>query len=337
MCRRLRVLGPFLVCVAWPCAASAQAIETLGTRAAGLGGAFVAVADDASAVYWNPAGLASGAFFSLLLDRTIVETKPDDPSAGSSRSGTAIALSTPALGLSYYRLRRTATLAPTVPTAQSERGRNTGQPHDIRVESLVTHHAGVTLVQSLADGIAVGATLKAVRGVAASGIASDATRDELLEHDDLIGRASTTGDADVGIMASRGILRAGLTVRNLREPEFAPAGGGVALKLDRQARAGVAFLPLPNWLMAIDIDLTRQPDPLGETRNLATGVEGRVHPRATVRGGVRFNTLGDTGRRPVLSGGGSFAIFGSTFVDAQVTHGSQDGDRGWGVSGRVLF
>jgi hypothetical protein len=325
------------MCIAWPCAASAQTFETLGTRAAGLGGAFVAVADDASAVYWNPAGLASGAFFSLLLDRTTLETKPDDPSAGSSRSGSAIALSTPPLGLSYYRLRHTATFALTSPTAESDRGRNDGQSHDIRVESLVTHHAGVTLVQSLADGLAVGATLKVVRGVAASGVARDATRDALLEHDDLIGRASSTGDADVGIMAAFGVLRAGLTVRNLREPEFAPAGGGAALKLDRHARAGIAFLPLQNWLMAIDVDLTRQPDPLGETRNFATGVEGRLHPRATVRGGVRFNMLGDTGRRPVLSGGGSFAVFGSTFVDAQVTGGSRDGDRGWGVSGRVLF
>ena len=37
-----------------------------GSRAAGMGGAFVAVADDASAVYWNPAGFAAGSFFSLV-------------------------------------------------------------------------------------------------------------------------------------------------------------------------------------------------------------------------------------------------------------------------------
>src|SRR5215468_8588160 len=30
----------------------------IGARAAGMGGAFVAVADDPSAVFWNPAGLA---------------------------------------------------------------------------------------------------------------------------------------------------------------------------------------------------------------------------------------------------------------------------------------
>ena len=41
-----------------------------GVRAAGMGGAFTAVADDASASYWNPAGLASGNLFSLVIDRS---------------------------------------------------------------------------------------------------------------------------------------------------------------------------------------------------------------------------------------------------------------------------
>jgi hypothetical protein len=50
--------------------ASAQGFESVGTRAMGMGGAFVAVADDATAAYWNPAGLTTGAFFSLLADQT---------------------------------------------------------------------------------------------------------------------------------------------------------------------------------------------------------------------------------------------------------------------------
>ena len=44
----------------WPglvARAAAQTAEVVGTRALGMGGAFVAVADDPSAVYWNPAGL----------------------------------------------------------------------------------------------------------------------------------------------------------------------------------------------------------------------------------------------------------------------------------------
>ena len=39
--------------------------ESVGIRAQGMGGAFVAVADDATASWWNPAGLAGGAYFQL--------------------------------------------------------------------------------------------------------------------------------------------------------------------------------------------------------------------------------------------------------------------------------
>lgn len=322
----LRALAGLVAAAGFPALAAAQGFETLGTRAAGMGSAFVAVADDASAVYWNPAGLASGAYFSLVIDRSTAEAKLDHPSMGSSRSAFAIALSAPPLGLSYYRLRQTTT-SPVI-------GFDTGQTG---VASLITHHAGVTLLHSLSSALVVGGTLKVVRGVAASGIAVGATRDELLEADDLIGRASNRVDADLGVMASLGVLRAGLTVRNVSEPEFQSAGSGGPLKLNRQARAGIAVVVLPNWLVALDADLTKQPDPNGDTRNVATGIEGRVHRRVTVRGGFRVNTVEGSGGRPVVSGGGSFAVFGSTFVDAHVTGGSRDGDRGWGLSGRVLF
>ena len=46
-----------------PASLHAQTFGGVGTRAEGMGGAFVAVADDASAVYWNPAGIATGATF----------------------------------------------------------------------------------------------------------------------------------------------------------------------------------------------------------------------------------------------------------------------------------
>ncbi|MEP7299636.1 MAG: hypothetical protein ABI702_25925, partial [Burkholderiales bacterium] len=45
-----------------PAAADAQVVtfEAVGERALGMAGAFVAVADDATAVVWNPAGLVAG-------------------------------------------------------------------------------------------------------------------------------------------------------------------------------------------------------------------------------------------------------------------------------------
>ena len=33
-----------------------------------MGGAFMAVADDATATWWNPAGLASGAYFNGIIE-----------------------------------------------------------------------------------------------------------------------------------------------------------------------------------------------------------------------------------------------------------------------------
>lgn len=41
-----------------------------GARALGIGGAFVAIADDPSAMYWNPSGIASLQGFNLMVDHT---------------------------------------------------------------------------------------------------------------------------------------------------------------------------------------------------------------------------------------------------------------------------
>ena len=321
-------------------AASAQTFEVTGTRAAGMGGAFVAVADDASAVYWNPAGLASGAYFSLVLDHNTAEASLEtDPQSGS-QSATLLAAGFPALGLSYYRLRATSVEAPLVPPVL-----DAPPPLDVtghaRLASLITHHTGVTLVQSLTDRIAVGTTLKLVRGVAAALVVPDTgDRDDLLdEAGGLVGSGSTEFDADIGVLAMVGTLRAGLTVRNVREPEFETRGGQEALQLHRQVRAGVALTAATGLLVAADMDLRSVPGTTGLVRNFAAGAEARVLRRATVRGGFRFNTKDDQpgGRAPVGTAGASYAVFGSVLVDGQVTFGSESADRGWGIGARVLF
>src|SRR5262245_19879932 len=76
----------------WPGFASraaAQTAEVVGTRALGMGGAFVAVADDPTAVYWNPAGLPRMGVINLGLEWQSFETGADDrsvfdPAAGGS-------------------------------------------------------------------------------------------------------------------------------------------------------------------------------------------------------------------------------------------------------------
>ena len=62
-----------------------------------MSGAFVAVADDATTTWWNPAGLASGGYFNAIVEFDRVE----DPSSTRAR---AFAFNVPSLGLSYYRL-----------------------------------------------------------------------------------------------------------------------------------------------------------------------------------------------------------------------------------------
>jgi hypothetical protein len=327
----------FLLAV--PAPSASQAVDGAGTRAAGMSGAFVAVVDDASAVYWNPGALATGAYFSLVLDRAEGKTGAAGPSA-SSRSGFLIALAAPALGLSYYRLRSTNLTPPDLATAGTELGRNVIGPGEVRLDTLVTHHVGATVVQSLTDAIAVGATLKLVRGMAAGGIVADANRDVLLADGiDLRGRSTTAFDADVGILVTSGPIRAGVTVRNLTEPEFESDEPGHLLRLDRQARAGLALRPSSNWIVAADLDLLKSPGPFGDARDVAVGTEGRVSRRAFVRAGVRVNMLGDSplGRAPSASVGGTFAVRGSVLVDAQVTGGSKRSNRGWGIAARFVY
>jgi hypothetical protein len=231
-----------------------------------------------------------------------------------------VALSAPVVGLSYYRLHQATAL----PAAE---------PGLSRVESLVTHHTGATLVQSLTDTIAVGATAKLVRGVAhVATIEGDA---EALLEDLELGVAGTDFDVDVGVLAAGSLLRAGVTVRNLLEPEFDTAHGE-PLRLDRQARLGLAVLLTDRWTAALDVDLTRNRGPLGDVRAVAIGAEGRLARRAVARGGVQFNATG--GRRdPSASLGASYAVFGALLVDAHFSTGSDAAFRGWGLAGRVAF
>lgn len=324
--RDLRTLGLLAaVLLALPAPARAQSGQVLGTRAQGMGGAFVGVADDASAVFWNPAGLAGGAFFSLVLDGHTAESIPEAEPGAASRSGWLLALTTPALGLSYYRLQTT-----------SVRPADSGSESESVLDTLVTHHLGATLVQSLSDAVAVGATVKVVRGFAASAEVPAGDREELLDAWDLMGRNSTRADMDVGIMARSAFGHAGLTVRNLVAPSF-ETGGSAELGLERQVRGGASVLLLPNWRLAADLDLNRHDGPMGQVREFAVGAEGQVTPRLAARTGLRLNTAGDRGRSPSISFGGSFAVVGSVQVDAQVTAGRESAFTGWGLAGRLVF
>jgi hypothetical protein len=326
-------LGAILA-MALPGAAAAQSFEAVGSRAAGMGGAFVAVADDASAAYWNPAGFAAGSFFSMVIDRTTARVAPKGGPHAGDQSGLLFALGAPVFGVSYYRLR-TTTLT-TLPSIAAGSGLGLTPAGVVRLNSLSTRHAGLTLVQSIAPGVAVGATLKAVRGVASSTI--DTERDHGEQLDDAgaeAGRKSSKFDADLGVLASAERIKVGLTLRNATEPSFQTDGESGALKLERQARAGVALMPVQGWIVAADFDLTKTAGPLEQVRDVALGTEARVVRKAFVRGGLRLNTAGD--RSPSISGGASYAATGSLLIDAHVTGGPDPASRGWGVAARFGY
>jgi urease beta subunit len=272
-----------LVTVAWLAVAApsarAQSAPPIGVRAAGMGGAFTAVADDATAPFWNPAGLASGTFAGLTLDGNSLDRQ----------SGIFLGLATPPLGLCYYR---------TTSTPGATTGRNEA------VVSSAIHHAGVTLVQSLGDrGIAVGSTLKYVHGNGASAF-----------------------DADAGVMVAGSLAQIGVAVHNV----FAPSLGDV--RLDRRVRAGVAIHVRQDLTAAGDVEFTKTASPTGKWRDAALGLEAHPVRRAWLRGGVHWNTAaGDAGAAPVGSVGGSLTVYGGLRADAQVSFGSKEGDRGWGL------
>jgi hypothetical protein len=285
-----RCVSSLLFMLALAAPAAAQSDAPVGVRAAGMGGAFTAVADDASAVFWNPAGLASASFLSLVADRNALDRS----------SGLLIAFGIPPLGISYYRTA----------TAELLSGRN----------NLVAHHTGVTLLQTLGRGVAVGTTLKVVHGVLSVPHGESAS--------------STAFDADLGVMAAGPLIQAGLSVRNVRQPRF--VAGETSARLDRRIRAGLAVHARQDTLVAVDLDLTKTGTARGDWRDVALGVE--VHPvrAASLRSGVHWNTAGSEAA-PIGSVGGSYAVYGSVIADAQWSFGSERGERGWGVGLRFVY
>ncbi len=302
----------------------AQPFETVGVRALGMGGAFVAVADDATANYWNPAGLAD-LFFSAVLDvqRTDTRLSPDPFLREGTRDGTTfVSMASPSLGLSYYRIR----------SFQLDRS---GE-ESASLGALVTQHAGLTLVQPFLPGVTLATVVKVVRGTVAVGLG-----DGLAPASDLFDQASalegpgtTRFDLDVGVMVNLGRARLGLVGRNLRRPEFTD-GDGRVVTLARQLRIGFMLRPTASLTLAVDADLSTIETVIGPRRSVAVGVEQRLG-RLVVRGGGRVNTEDDNSE-PVGAVGLSLELISGLWVDGQFTGGRDEGDRGWGLSTRVGF
>jgi hypothetical protein len=323
--------------------ASAQPTDAVGVRASGMGGAFTAVADDATASWWNPAGMAGGAYFNALLesgDQTeprSERTSAGDPQSASRANTRSFAVAFPALGLSYYRLR-ISEIQPQTSTANTVPGRQEGGATEVRLRSLVLSQFGASVGQSLGSHLVIGSTFKLVSAGAASQIQASAAG-SLDAADGIDPSREVHAGLDVGAMAVFGRARIGVMVRNLNEVEF--GNGSDAFRLSRHARVGAALTTgtrgvIGTATVAVDADLTTTATVTGDQRLLAAGGEVWTTTRTFgARGGVSVNTIGS--RRTALSGGVSAAVKKGVYADGALTGGTDQGRHGWALGLRVTF
>lgn len=327
----------FFVCllaISAPLHVLAQTGDAIGIRAQGMGGAFTAVADDATAAWWNPAGLAAGAYFNAIFETTTQRQPGTDGAIPAWRTGTrGFSVAYPAMALSYYRLR-VSEIEPSASTAGVPASRQDPGSPDTRLRSLVMSHFGATVGQSLGQHLVIASTVKLIRGSVATDLraASSASLDAAA---DLQGDTETHPGLDVGAMAKFGTARFGVMVRNARRPTF--GSGEQEFTLDRHVRAGIAFSsPAGLATLAADVDVTAVTNAMGEERRFSAGFEawGRSK-RIGLRGGVSADTIGEA--LPAASGGLSVAVRSGTFLDVAATTGADVARRGWGFALRVTF
>lgn len=327
--------------LAWPANATAQLVESVGSRALGMGGAFVAVADDSSAIWWNPGALATGPFVDAAVG--IARAEARGPLPVSREAPLWLTLTMPAAGFGYYRLRITD-IEPAGPTGEAPGNRESGRTGKA-VRALEASQYGVTVGQTVWSGVHVGSTLKVIRGTVRHAVGSDAlSTPDLVE----LARSLTGGDArtrfdlDVGVMAVAGPLRVGGLVRNLRQASFGSDAvtEGVPMRLSRQVRVGVAvdastFGEMP-LIVSLDVDAAAYATSLGDRRVAAVGVERWLFARRLgLRAGARVNQVGRRERSGTA--GASVALKPGMLVEGHLVAGGSADERGWGVGARVTF
>lgn len=325
-------------------AAQAQTVDVVGVRAQGMGGAFTAVADDATASWWNPAGVAGGAYFNALLEWG----NHREPSSDAAPNGSfqpargddvrTFAVAFPALALSYYRLR-VSEIQPLSTTASGGVDRQESGAIQVRLRSLSLTQFGASVGQSIGEHLVIATTAKLIHAGAITQIrpAGDASLDAAAELDP---DGETKAGLDAGAMASFGPVRIGLMVRNLvTEPEFGTGLG--SFTLTRTARLGGAVSTGKRGIVgtataAVDVDLTSTPTVFGDERRVAAGGELWTTGRTLgIRGGVGLNTIGS--QRTSLSAGASVGLKKGVYADGELTGGTDLGRQGWSVGLRVTF
>src|SRR6185436_10019490 len=291
--RFLTVLGIIatIIIVVLPGQALAVEFVTVGPRAAGMGGAGVAITTDAYATYWNPAGLAMLKSADIRIQGTAQVTgredivnalddlndfNPNDTSPANVAKAQNIAnqinkpgatISALGAGGLYFKghfgehafgfnVSDVATSGAFVSAPVQAIGTTiTGQ---IALRGLEARQAAFSYAYAFADKtFALGVTSKIIQGAAYNNIAplQGGLDPNLIDN---FGSAmiSTSYGIDVGAMyRPSSWLRFGLVAKDLNQPTF-DAPGGIQYKMTPQVRGGMAVNPWSTMTLTADMDIT---------------------------------------------------------------------------------
>ena len=298
-------------------AAAQERFLHFGTKAAAMGGAFTAVANDTTAFYWNPAGYAFGpAAHAGFHWGESGMNRGDGTTFGDEAAGFS-------LGLPFMGVAATF----------SKESSSRLEDDVLSSRGLETFDFSVSILQSLPiDDLVIAGNVHYLRGEShelfeslASLVPGDQTpssiRDRVLATE---GEVSSTASMDLGALYQpRDWLRLGLMWRRLFEPGFRlPSGEEIVLP--PHGRAGVAFFLPGATTLSFDFDLSSQGDAGERWRELSLGVDKRLLDDAlSLRAGLRAETGSGRGARPAFSAGVGVRI---RFVVAEVAYeGSREG------------
>jgi len=290
----LRTITTVMV-VVLPGQALAVEFVTVGPRAAGMGGAGVAVTTDAYASYWNPAGLAMVKSLDIRIQGTgqatgregIVDAlddlndfNPNDTSAANQAKAQDIAnrINHPGATISglgsgglYFKGHfgehafgfnvsdvTTSGAFVSTPVQVTTGGGQTNLTGKMTLQGLEARQAAFSYAYAFADKtFAVGVTGKIIQGAAYNTTTplQGGVDPNLFDN---FGKAmiSTSYGIDIGAMyRPSSWLRFGVVGKDLNQPTF-DAPDGVQYKLTPQVRGGVAVNPWSTMTITADMDIT---------------------------------------------------------------------------------
>jgi hypothetical protein len=283
-------------------AASQERFLHFGTKAAAMGGAFTAVANDTTAFYWNPAGYAFGPVVQGGVQWGDSEmNRGDGTTFGDGAAGFSLGLTFMGVAGTFF-----------------DQSSSRFEDDVLSSQGLETFDLSVSILQSLPiDDLVIAGNVHYLRGEAhelfepmaalsQAERAPSAVRDRVLETD---AEGSSTASVDLGALYQpNDWLRLGLMWRRLFEPGFAlPSGEEIVLP--RHGRAGVAFFLPRATTVSFDFDLSSQGGVDENWRELSLGIDRRFFEDAlSLRAGLRAETGSGRGARPAFSAGAAVRI-----------------------------